>query len=182
MRHVIYICLFLFTGTVFAQEKPKEVKEEVEVKTIKIKDNEKTTENKVKVVTRETNDIELNENDKNKTNQERIPTATKVEKLTYIDNDGGDSYDVLTKETSYKMADGNYVFSPSDNGFEMSHSMDNNQSEKIGKSWAASIKGYYIVDGTSHSGIGYFDKNGNFVTEYYNKDTKQVEIKTYLRK
>lgn len=176
MKTVIYMGLFLFTGTLFAQVQPREVKEEVEVKTVKVKDNEKTSENKVRVVTRETADVELDENDKNKTNQNRLPATTKVEKMTYVDEN------VLTSETSYKMGDGNYVFSPSESGFEMSHTTSNNQSQNIGKSWASSIKGYYIVEGGPHSGIGYFDQNGNFVTEFYNKDTKKVEVKTYLKK
>jgi len=176
MKHVIYICLFLFAGTVFSQEQPKEVKEEVEVKTVKVKDNEKTTENKVKVVTRETSDVELDENDKNQVNQDRLPATTKVEKMTYVNNN------VLTSETSFKTNDGNYMFSPNETGFEMSQSTENNQSINVGKSIASSIKGYYIVDGGSQSGIGYFDQDGNFVTEYYNKDTKQVEVKTYLKK
>lgn len=175
MKRVIYIGVLLITNTLFAQEQPKEIKEEVEVKTVKVKDNEKTTENKVKVVTRETSQVELDENDINKVNQNRLPTTSKVEKMVYVDNA------VLTNETSYKMDEGNYVFSPSAAGFEMSQSTSNNQSQNIGRSWASSIKGYYIVDGASHSGIGYFDQNGNFVTEYYNKDTKQVEVKTYLK-
>ncbi|WP_100611585.1 hypothetical protein [Confluentibacter lentus] len=183
MKHVIYICLLLFAGTVFAQQKPKEVKEEVEVKTVKVKDNEKTTENKVKVVTRETSDVELDEKDKNKTNQDRVPGTTKVEKKTYVDNDASDKYSILTSETYYKMDDGNYVFSPSEQGFQISHSKGDNQPQNIiGKSWPTSLKGYFIVDGASQSGIGYFDQNGNFVTEYYNKSTKQVEVKTYLKK
>lgn len=175
MKYVIYICTFLLAGTAFAQQPPKEVKEEVEVKTVKVKDNEKTTENQVKVVTRETSDVELDENDKNQVNQDRLPATSKVEKTVYVNNN------VLANDTSFKNNDGNYVFSPTETGFEMSYSTENNQSESIGKSWASSMKGYYIVDGASHSGIGYFDQSGNFVTEYYNKDTKQVEVKTYLK-
>jgi hypothetical protein len=176
MKNLVYIVILLISTCVIAQEKPTEVKEEVEVKTIKVKDNEKTTENKVKVVVRETANVELDENDENQVNQDRVPATTKVEKMTYVNNN------VLASETSYKMNDGNYVFSPNETGFEMSQSTENNQSVNIGKSVASSIKGYYIVDGASHSGIGYFDENGNFVTEYYNKDTKQVEVKTYLKK
>lgn len=175
MKHVIYMGLFLMTGILYAQEQPKEVKEEIEVKTVKVKDSEKTTENKVKVVTRETSQVELDENDKNKVNQNRLPSTPKVEKTTYVDEN------ILLNETSFKMEDGTYVFSPNKTGFEMSQSTQNNQSKNVGKSWASSIKGYYIVDGASHSGIGYFDQNGNFVTEYYNKDTKKVEVKTYLK-
>lgn len=176
MKYAIYIGLFLMAGNVFAQEQPKEIKEEVEVKTVKVKDSEKTTENKVKVVTRETSKVELDENDKNQVNQNRLPATTKVEKMIYVDNN------VLTNETSYNMDDGNYVFSPNETGFEMSQNTENNRSQSIGKSWASSIKGYYIVDGTSHPGIGYFDQNGNFITEYYNKETQKVEVKTYLKK
>jgi hypothetical protein len=176
MKNLVYILILLISTSVLAQVTPKEIKEEVEVKTLKVKDNEKTTQRQVKVITRETADVELDENDANKTNQERVAATTKVEKMTYVNDN------VLTNETSYKMNDGNYVFSPNETGFEMSQSRENNQYEKIGKSWASSVKGYYIVDGAAHSGIGYFDQSGNFVTEYYNNDTKQVEVKTYLKK
>ena len=175
MKHIIYMGVLLFAGTLFAQVQPKEVKEEVATKTVKVKDNEKTTENKVKVVTRETSNVELDEKDRNQVNQNRLPGTTKVEKMVYVDSN------VLANDTSFKMDEGNYVFSPNETGFEMSQSTQNNQSQNIGKSWASSIKGYYIVEGPSHSGIGYFDQNGNFVTEYYNKDTKQVEVKTYQK-
>ena len=174
--------LILVYSNCCKQEKPKEVKEEVKVKKVKVKNNEKTTENKVKVVMRETNEVQLDKSDKNKINQKRVPATSKVEKMTYIDNDEGDSYDVLTTETYYKMNNWNYLFSPIENGFEMAQNIANNRSKKVGNSYASSIKGYCIVDGPKNSGIGYFDNRGNFVTEYYNKDTKQVEVKTYIKK
>src|SRR5690606_12409772 len=176
MKHIISMGLFLVARTLFAQEQPKEIKEEIEVKTVKVKDSDKTTENKVKVVTRETSKVELDEKDKNKVNQNRLPATSTVEQRVYVDNT------VLENETSFKMDDGNYVFYPNATGFEMSQSTSNNQSQNIGKSWASSMKGYYILEGASQYGIGYFDQNGNIVTEYYNKDTKQVEVKTYLKK
>src|SRR5690606_41487637 len=97
MKHIICMGLFLLVGTLFAQEQAREIKEEVVVKTVKVKDNEKTRENKVKEVTRETSDVELNENDINKVNQDRLPAKTKVEKTTYVDDN------ILLNETSYKL-------------------------------------------------------------------------------
>ena len=68
MKNLVFITALIISGTLFAQEKPKEVKQETEVKTVKTNNGEKITEKKTKIVTRETSDITLDENDKNKTN------------------------------------------------------------------------------------------------------------------
>jgi len=174
--------LVLSVGAYVQEKKPKEVKEETEVKVVKVKDNEKTTENKVKTVTRETANVELDEKDKNKTNQDRVNSISKVEKEVYVDNDKNDNYDFLTKETFYKFDDKEYVFTPITNrGFGIAYNMKNRKAVEMGNSYITSVDGYYIVENKNHSGIGHFDENGNFIVEYYNKATKQVEVKSYLK-
>ena len=63
----------------------------------------------------------------------------------------------------------------------MNYNPATNESVEIGKSWVSSNAAYYIVDGETHSGIGHFNANGDFVVEYYNKDTQQVEVKVYKK-
>ena len=47
MKNLLYLGALLICTSAIAQEKPKEVKEETEVKIVKVKDNDKTTEKKV---------------------------------------------------------------------------------------------------------------------------------------
>ena len=183
MKNLLLLIAIILSGNLFAQEKPKELKQETEVKTITTKDANKTTEKKIKVVTTETASVELADKDKNKTNQDRIEATKTVKKTVFIDNDNDDNYDFLTEETYYVLGDEKYMFTPNKRGFDIAFdkNKDNNQFNKVGKAWVTSTSNYYILNGDMHSGIGYFDTNGNFAVEYYNKDTDQVEIKTYMR-
>jgi len=181
MKHVIFLSAIVFCTAAMAQEKPKEVKEEAEVKIIRVKDSDKTTEKKVKVVTRETGTVELDENDKNKVNQNRIASPTKVEKMVMVDDDDDNNYDVLKKETYFVLGDEKYTFTPNNSGFNMAFNSIDNTSIKVIKALTSSNQGYYIINGDMYSGIGYFDANHNFVVEYYNKDTNVIEMKTFKK-
>ncbi len=183
MKNLILLIAIILSGNLFAQEKPKDVKQETEVKTVKTKDENKTTEKKIKVVTRETASVELDEKDKNKTNQDQVEGTTTVKKTVFIDNDSDNNYDILTQETYYVLGDEKYMFTPNKRGFDIAYDdiEANDRFVKIGNAWTTSSNGYYIINGEKHSGIGYFDANGNFTTEYYNNDTGQVEVKTYIR-
>lgn len=183
MKNLLVLIAIILSGNLFSQEKPTEVKKETEVKTITTKDANKTTEKKIKVVTTETASVELDDKDKNKTNQDRIEATKKVTKTVFIDSDNDGNYDFLTEETHYVLGDEKYMFTPNKRGFDIAFdkNKENNHFNKVGKAWATSTKNYYILNGDMHSGIGYFDANGNFAIESYNKDTDQVEIKTYIR-
>ena len=181
MKNLVFVAALILSGTLFAQEKPKEVKKETEVKTVKTNNGEKIISKRVKVVTKETSDIKLDENDKNKIDQDRVKSTIKVEKDVYVDNDDNTGYNFLSKETYYISDDGSYAFSPNKMGFDINYSPENETPIEIGKSWVSSNASYYIVDGETHSGIGHFNTNGDFVVEYYNKDTQQVEVKTYKK-
>ncbi|GGK29412.1 hypothetical protein GCM10007962_24560 [Yeosuana aromativorans] len=183
MKNLMLLIAIILSGNAFAQEKPKEVKQETEVKTVKTTDSDKTTEKKVKVVTRETASVELDKKDQNKTNQNRIKATKKVKKTVSVDNDNDNNYDVLSQETYYILGDEKYMFTPNKKGFDIAYdkNKDNDHLIKVGKAWSTSTNGYYILNGNMHSGIGYFDSNGNFAVEYYNKDTDQVEVKTYIK-
>ena len=182
MRKLLIMFALIITGNAFAQEKPKEVKEETEIKTVKIKDDKQIKEKKLKVVTRETESVELDEKDKYKVNQDRVKAPKKVEKMVFVDNDDDSTYDLLTKETYYIIGDEKYLFTPNNKGFDIAFNRDEDKFVKVDKVWATSTDGYYLLNGQMHSGIGYFDKDGNFTVEYYDKDTDKIEVKTYMRK
>lgn len=181
MKNLIYVSAFLLCTGVFAQEKPKEVKEETEVKVVKSNNGKKNVEQKVKVVTRETANVELDKNDAKKVNQDRIKATKKVEKMVMVDNDGDNSYEFLTKETYFVSGDQNYKFTPSNTGFDIAFDNDNDKFIKVGKAWTTSNNSVYLIRGKMHNGIGYFDAEGNFVIEYYNKDTSKMETTIYSR-
>lgn len=181
MKNVIYLSALLLSTTMLAQEKPKEVKEEAEVKIIRVKDSDKTTEKKVKVVTRETGTVELDEKDKNKVNQNRITSPTKVEKTVMVDDDEDNNYDVITTETYFVLDDKKYLFTPNSTGFDVAFSATDNKSSKVIRALTSSNQGYYIVNGDMYSGIGYFDSNQNFIVEYYNKNTNGIEMIVYKK-
>ncbi|MFB9057705.1 hypothetical protein ACFFU9_13235 [Mariniflexile ostreae] len=182
MRNLVGIAIFLLSVGVVAQQKPKEVKQETETKIIKINDGEKIIEKKVKVIIREEADILLNPDDENKTNQERLSSEAKVEKTVLVDHDDDYDYDSLTQVVYYKIGNDNYMFTPNKTGFDMASENDNNSFTKFGTAWFSSSKDHYIVNDKEHTGIGFFDTQGNLVVEYYNTDSQQIETKTYTIK
>ena len=181
MKNLIYISAFLLCANLMvAQEKPKEAKEETEVKVVKIKDGEKTTEKKVKVVTRETGTVKLDAKDKNKVNQSRVNSVSKVEKMIMVDNDIDGDYDYLTKETSYKLGDKEYLFKPNNRGFDIAFNKNKSKFVTTETALSTNENGHYLVNGETYAGIGYFNKNGDFVIQYYNKESDTIETKTYI--
>ncbi|MEJ1222933.1 hypothetical protein [Sediminicola sp. 1XM1-17] len=181
MKNLFLIAAFILSGTLLAQVEPTEVKKETEVKTVKTNHGDKVSKKSVKVVTKSTANVELDENDKDKIDQSRVESTAKVEKEVYVDNGDANGYNFLNKETFYVSEGGNYAFSPNKQGFGMTFTPENEESVAIGNSWVSSNEGYYIVDGETHAGIGHFNANGYFVVEYYNNDTKQVEVKVYKK-
>tara|TARA_R110002049_G_scaffold87533_2_gene221922 strand:- start:14595 stop:15149 length:555 start_codon:yes stop_codon:yes gene_type:complete len=177
---ILSIGVLLLSVGVTAQQKQKEVKQETEVKTVRVNDGEKISEKKVKVITREEADVELDAMDENKVNQKRIPSTPKVEKTVMVDNDSDYDYDTLSKVSYYKSGDSDYMFSPIAYGFDISKGNTASEYEKIGTAWVSHSKGHYIINGDMHDGIGYFDDQGNLVIEYYSDDSNKIEAKTYI--
>ncbi len=181
MKNLFLIAAFILSGTLLAQMEPTEVKKETEVQTVKTNHGGKVTKKSVKVVTKETANVELDKNDKDKIDQNRVGATTKVEKEVYVDNGDSSGYNMLTKETYFVSDGGNYAFSPNEQGFGMTFNPENEASVEIGNSWISSNEGYYIVEGETQSGIGHFNANGDFVLEFYNNETRQVEVKVYKK-
>ncbi|MFL1012853.1 hypothetical protein [Flavisericum labens] len=182
MKNLVYLlAMFVFTAA-WSQEKPKEVKQETEVETVKYNDGSSTTEKKVKVVKRESADVKLNDKHQNKVNQDRVKATKKVEKIVMIDNDGDSGYEILTKETSFVNDNSEYKFIPNNNkGFDIVFDSKNKKAVKVGKAWTAKVNGGYIISGKMQNGFGYFDQEGNFIIEYYDEDSNAVETKIYKK-
>lgn len=183
MKKLVYtMAALLICSTAMAQEKPTEIIKETKVKEVKYKDDDKTKEGKIKVVTKETSTVKLDADDANKVNQARVPADKKVTKTVMIDNDADKAYDILTSETFYISADKDYKFSPNESGFMMALSDNQNEFVEIGTAWNTHSPGSYIVKGETYNGIGYFDKDGSFVVEYYDDDSESIKTMKYNEK
>lgn len=182
MKRTIFAFAILICGTAMAQEKPTEVKKETAVKKVKFKDEGETKEGKIKVVSTETSNVKLDSTDTNKINQDRVAARKKVTTTVMIDNDTDSAYDILSTETYYINADKSYKFSPDESGFMMALGNDKNEFVEIGKAWNSKKSGSYVIKGKTYSGIGYFDKNGNFIVEYYDEDSESIKTETFEEK
>lgn len=178
MKNLIYATVILLCGTAIAQEKPKEVKEEVKIKTIKYKDANGVKEKKIKMVKREEGSVKLKAGDSTKVNQSRIPSSTKVEETLLVNSNGDDTFKILDTETYFMSSNGAYRFTPSKSGFSIiSKQNDDNAAE----AWETS-NGYYLIRGEDiNNGIGHFENDGSFVVEYYCSDSDCVKKITYNR-
>ena len=177
MKNVFYIGLFLFAGTLFAQEKTKNVSEETTVKTIKTNNGEKITENKVKVTTREEQNIEFDKKDKNKRDKDVVNSPVKITKTLEIDNDSDSFYDSKVEVAFYEFGGKRYNFTKNETGFLVNN---DNATENYGKAIRASQKNHYLYKSGDKTGIGYFNEKGNFTVEYYNNDTGVLEKEEFI--
>ncbi|WP_405293002.1 hypothetical protein [Algibacter sp. Ld11] len=182
MKNYIYMFVLLICGTAMAQEKPKEIKQETFEKTVKYNNGEGIIESKLRVISRETSNVELASDDKEKVNQDRVATTKKVETMVMVDDDLDPDFDLLSKETHFVSDNKSFKFSPIDGGFNIV--FDNNDKEfvVVGKAWSTKNPGSYIVEGKTYNGIGYLNENGEFIVEYYNKDAKKIEKVSYKPK
>ncbi len=179
MKIAITVLATIVCGSVFAQHAPTEIKKETEIKSIAFKEGAKISEGKMKIVTKESSNVVLDEKDAFKVNQDRVPATRKIEKTVMIDNDQDTAYDIKTKETFYINEGDTYRFSSSATGFDMAYSDDEDAFIKVGKAWNTNTSGIYIIKAEGHDGIGYFKPNGDFTIEHYDDTSGTIKATTY---
>jgi ribosomal protein S4E len=179
MKNLLYVGIFLVSGALFAQEKPRSMSETTEVKTVKVNNGKEVVENKVKVTTREEKEIRLDEDDAGHVNQDMVLNNDKtIIKTIEIDNDSDPFYDSKIELVTYVNDGEEYSFVRNTNGFTVSM---NDSNKKYGNAVRSTLDGrYYIFNNVEFSGIGYFDDEGSFVVEYYNNDENSLITKKYL--
>ncbi|WP_308991895.1 hypothetical protein QLS71_016550 [Mariniflexile litorale] len=179
MNNIIYAFAFLFATSIWAQEKPKNISEESTVKTVKTNNGSGIVEKKIKVTTREEQDIEFAQKDENKRDKDVVDSPVKIKKTIEVDDDMGDSYD-SKKETMYYEFEGKqYGFQKVDNGFSVL-----NTSNEIPGAYGNIVKfnreNHYLFQNGNDTGIGYFNEDGSFTIEYYDKNTRTVTSQEFI--
>ena len=180
MKTVLYTLAFVFCTGLYAQEsEPIDKQEETTTKVTKIKKNGKVVkENKVKVVTRKEKRVQSKIDSSHYENSNRTKTPVKVSQKVMFDNDNDPFYDG-SREVQYFNYNGtSYAFEPNEKGFSMN---DTSTSDKTnwGQARLSQSKRFYVVDMGQHSGVGYFNKKGSFVVEYYDSSQDALVIETF---
>lgn len=179
MKNVIYTLIFLFVANVWAQQTPKNVSEESTVKTVKTNNGSGIVEKKVKVTTREEQNIEFAEKDANKRDKDVVNSPVKVNKTIEIDNDFDNSFDSKTEVAYYEFEGQQYNFKKVNNGFSVL--VENNETpNSFGNIVKFKRENHYLFQKGNDTGIGYFNEDGSFTIEYYDKDMRTVTSQEFI--
>jgi hypothetical protein len=169
----------LLAGSFFAKEKPKNVSEEVKTTTIKVDNGTEVKEKKIKVTTRKEQNIEFDEKDKNKRDSEIVESPVKVKRTIEIDNNGDNSYDSKVEVGFYEFEGKRYNFKKMNNGFLVSTENKQNPND-FGNIVRFNRENHYLFRNADTIGIGYFNPEGNFVIEYYDKKTGELVSQEFM--
>lgn len=179
MKKLIYICLLLLAGNAFAQDKPKNVSEEEKTKTIKVDNGTEVIEKKIKITKREDQDIEFDKKDKNKRDKDIMESPVKVKKTIEIDNDKDRSYDSKVEVGYYEFEGKRYNFKKMNNGFLVSTENKQNPND-FGNIVRFNKDNHYLFHNAETTGIGYFNPDGNFIIEYYDKRSGELVSQEFM--
>ena len=179
MKNVIYICLFLFVGTIWAQEEPKNVSEETIVKTVKTNNGSKINEKKIKVTTREEQNIEFATEDADKRDKDVVDSPIKVKKTIEIHDEMDNSFSSKSEIAYYEYGGKQYNFNKVNNGFSVL--VENNETpDNFGNIVKFKRENHYLFQNGDDTGIGYFNKDGSFTIEFYDSNSGVVTSQEFL--
>ena len=179
MKNVIYISLFLVAGTIWSQEKPKNVSEKTIVKTVNTNDGSKINAKEIKVTTREEQNIEFASADENKIDKDIVVSPVKVKKTIKINDDMDNSFNSKSEVTYYEYEGQHYNFSKVNNGFSVL--VENNDTpNNFGNIVKFNRENHYLFQNDNDTGIGYFNEDGSFTIEYYDSDTGTITRQEFL--
>lgn len=175
----MYACLILVAGNVWAQDKPKNVSEESTIKTVKTNNGSEITEKKIKVTTREEQDIEFAHKDENKRDKDVVNSPVKVKRTIEVDDDKGNSYDSKTEISYYEFNGNQYGFRKVENGFSVLVN-DTDTPNSYGNIVKFNRDNHYLFQKGNDTGIGYFNEDGSFTIEFYDKNTQTVTSQEFI--
>ena len=172
----IYIGVLLCLGyvSVQAQTVTKDVLDETKTITTQTNNGKEIKENTVEINRRVEQEVKLDEADKNKLNQNRVPTEAQVQETIKITDNS--PFSSQKKSMVYKLDDKVMEFNMSDDGFTITN--PNNSSTTAVKQ-SDGDHSQFVMKDNGNTGIGYFDENGNFVVQRFDKKSNEVISKTY---
>lgn len=176
MRNLILSLLVVAGTSVYAQT-DKMVTTKVKKET-KVNSKGELYTTKVKVKTTKMKDTRMNPNQKHQLNQARVASPVTVTKTVMIDNDKDPFYDKATKLKYYKYKGKKYDFSANKNSLLISE-IRNNKAVSTTTAVKSKYNNYYIIYGPEFNGIGYFNKDNDFVVEYYDKVVGDTEFAVF---
>lgn len=177
MKTIILALSLLTCSGLIAQEKaPVDKMEATKTTTTTVdKNGEKVILSKVKETTRKEQVIKTQQRGGNTVNGDKIDTPIEVTKTMQIDSAWDPFYDVSVKSKTYDFNGEQMTFSSNDSGFLMSSTDD----ASYGEARETSNRHLYLTTTKGHPGVGYFDSNGSFVIEYYNKEQNMMVTEIY---
>lgn len=165
----------LLTGSIASLNAQTEVIKTTEVKKAK-KINEKglVYDTKVKVVTKKEKQTKFNPNQKNKLNQDVVASPITVDKTIMVDNDSDIFYDSKAKVKYFKYKGNKYDFLIDKNNLLITYKL-NNEDITSARAIKSINNNFYVVEGKDFNGVGYFNKYGDFIIEYKNQESNNLE-------
>lgn len=166
----------MVTGVYAQQKKPIDKMEETTTtKTTVNKNGEKVSENTVKVTTKKEQEIKTVQRKGNTTNGDKVDTPIKVTKTIQIDSDSDPFYDATNKTVYYNYNNDRFAFTSDSNGFLIASPNDPSYAEAR----KSASNHFYLMTIQGQPGVGYFDSNGNFIVEYYDKENDAMVMESY---
>lgn len=174
MKNLILTTALLF-GVFTLNAQNKNVLKETETKTTTIKDSKGQREVVKSVETNEVQKVELKEGEqvgKNMPIDNDAPTS--VVKTTSVSVDGDLKFEDIDR-TAYYTSNGNkYQIKTDEKGYVF---IDSKQKDKVVLRKTANNNYFYVKNNTT--AIGYFDNDGNFIIETYDKKSDTVTMEKY---
>src|SRR5690606_14654829 len=167
MKKLVLSSVLVLSMT-FAFAQNKDVLEETVTKTKTIVDNKGAEKVSESMLVRKEQAVELSQEDHGKVNQSRIESPTKV--TTHQTVVEGDSKVMLDKKATFTCNGSECDFTPQSDGFTIASSDD----AALNATTYVSSNKNFIVETEKGNGIGYFDDDGNFVVEYFDKSSNEL--------
>ncbi|TYP99321.1 hypothetical protein C7447_102643 [Tenacibaculum adriaticum] len=176
MRNLILSAIML-SGTMLCAQTDKMVTTKVKKET-NVSDNGVIYNTKVKVVTEKTKNTQFDPAQKHQLNQDRVASPVSVTKTVMIDNDMDPFYDKTTQIKYYNFKGKKYGFHVNKNSLLITYRVDNKDISSA-RAIKSKYNNYYVINGKDFNGVGYFNKDNDFVVEYYDQKTDDTEIAVF---
>jgi hypothetical protein len=129
----------------------------------------------VKVTTKKEQEIKTVQRKGNTPDGDKVETPVKVTKTIEISSDSDPFNGNTEKIVYYNYNDEKYSFTSDNDGFLMTLP----ENDSYGQARKSASNHFYLMTISGHQGVGYFDSNGNFVVEYYDKDNDMMVMQSY---